>query len=953
MKNISIYITFLFLLFSKIGLSQQPSYSIIGEDFFSGMHIYDIIQDRENNYWIATNNGIYKYNGISFSEIPIPTSHGGSFFNLNQYGEEIFCNNLNGQFFKIVDDKSELYFQLPDSLISSMLISKINEEGELIVCTNRFFKITKSKKIKIILDISYFTDFVYEGNNQLSFVFGKQFIQSIDSVITKTYLPFDKNYVNTSKFKNKFVFFHKLNSTIWAFDKEKQLRKRYENLNKPSTIKFSSQDIWLIYTSSGVDILDSNYRLVNKKGRLFPNKLISSFLEDKEGNILLGTFNNGIIFIPNRNTQTIPIPDDLKLTQITSDNNGNLFLGNSYGSIYKLDSSETLSVFAKNTKKNIEILEYFPKKNEILTNYNDRNIFINVEKNQKKIFIPGGALKDIESINSSQYLLATNSMIEFYNPENTVHDFPLITAKLKSGYIRKKLTHYSGRHYCVNYDSKNKYIYAGSASGLKIGKYDEAPSYFKLENNDVLATDIRVHNDKVYISTQKDGVLIFKKNKLIDQWNIRSEFISNYVSKIVEKNNQLYILTNKGLAITSTDGDILHLINDSEGLNTNNIFDFEIMKDFIYLLNQKGIQKIALKKLSPFSYSPQLFIKSIKVNNFSILDKTEFDHKYNKFLFKLGTNSYKYKKEISYLHRLLPIEKKWLDTPYDKNSIEYKSLPPGSYTFEAKTSFRNEQSSIVSYSFTIDSPYWQKWWFFLLIIVFSIVITILILYYKSKKKIKEVQLQSELNLSKLTAIQSQMNPHFIFNALNSIQHLILKGDVDNSYRYITNFANLVRKTLNFSDKEFISFENEIKLLQLYLQIEKLRFKEHFNYFIDTNGIENISVPPLLAQPFVENALIHGLLHKEGNKELNISFELQDELVCTIQDNGIGREKAAEIKKRQNRTNESFSVNAIRKRFEILKKMFGGKLGVQYIDIVENEKNIGTKVILRIPYNHSS
>ena len=198
-----------------------------------------------------------------------------------------------------------------------------------------------------------------------------------------------------------------------------------------------------------------------------------------------------------------------------------------------------------------------------------------------------------------------------------------------------------------------------------------------------------------------------------------------------------------------------------------------------------------------------------------------------------------------------------------------------------------------------------------------------------------------------------MNPHFIFNSLNSIQDLVLKGDVDNSYTFITKFSNLVRRTLSYSEKDFIDFEQEIKLLELYLSLEKLRFKDELTFTIETNGIQDIQIPPMLIQPFLENALIHGLLHREGKKELSVYFKLEGALICEITDNGVGRKRSAEIKERQKSQHESFSTQAIKKRFEILESHFQNELGVEYVDLIDdNGDALGTKVILKLPTRHS-
>jgi LytS/YehU family sensor histidine kinase len=213
---------------------------------------------------------------------------------------------------------------------------------------------------------------------------------------------------------------------------------------------------------------------------------------------------------------------------------------------------------------------------------------------------------------------------------------------------------------------------------------------------------------------------------------------------------------------------------------------------------------------------------------------------------------------------------------------------------------------------------------------------------------KKALVATELSNLKLTAIRAQMNPHFIFNALNSIQDLVLKGDVEHAYSYITTFSNLVRKTLNYSDKEWIDFDDELNLLELYLALEKLRFKKILQIEINNQDVEDIQIPPMLIQPFIENALVHGLLHREGEKKLKIDFQLKDNLICIIEDNGIGREQAKIIRQRQRVEHESFSGNATRKRFEILSESLKGDFGFYYEDLHENGMPTGTRVTLTIP-----
>jgi len=162
---------------------------------------------------------------------------------------------------------------------------------------------------------------------------------------------------------------------------------------------------------------------------------------------------------------------------------------------------------------------------------------------------------------------------------------------------------------------------------------------------------------------------------------------------------------------------------------------------------------------------------------------------------------------------------------------------------------------------------------------------------------------------------------------------------------------LIRKIMHHSEKEFIDIEEELSMLNVYLEMEQLRFKKDFKYHIESNQITDIEIPPMLIQPFIENALKHGLLHKDGMKELHIEMQIKgDVFECEITDNGVGRVKSKEIKERQNKLYESFSGQSLQKRLEILKKHFGGDFGVEILDLYGTDQTaIGTKVVIKAPF----
>jgi tetratricopeptide (TPR) repeat protein len=215
---------------------------------------------------------------------------------------------------------------------------------------------------------------------------------------------------------------------------------------------------------------------------------------------------------------------------------------------------------------------------------------------------------------------------------------------------------------------------------------------------------------------------------------------------------------------------------------------------------------------------------------------------------------------------------------------------------------------------------------------------------------KQLEAEHQYRQSEIKAIKAQMNPHFMFNTINSAQALILNGDKHEAYRYLCKFSELVRQNLRMSEKHFVYFGQELDLINGYLQLEQLRFGKEFSYQITgADCLGDIKLPPLIIQPFLENAIKHGLLHKKGHKQLLVCFELTEVLTCTIEDNGIGRKAAKAMKNGRLARHDSFSTGAIAKQLELLSIQHGTGLGFDITDLSEGETTCGTLVSIRIPY----
>lgn len=250
------------------------------------------------------------------------------------------------------------------------------------------------------------------------------------------------------------------------------------------------------------------------------------------------------------------------------------------------------------------------------------------------------------------------------------------------------------------------------------------------------------------------------------------------------------------------------------------------------------------------------------------------------------------------------------------------------------------------YKLTIEQAKRQK------LIIYSLIgglILLLLTAFLMYKYIKQQRLAN--NLLALKSLRSQMNPHFIFNALNSVNSFIALNDERTANKYLTDFSLLMRAVLENSEEDFIPLEKEIELLQLYTKLEHFRFQDKFDYniHVDENiNIEDFVIPPMLLQPYIENAVWHGLRYKKtkGQLQINIEKSKQDEITITITDDGVGRQKSKALKTKNQQKQNSKGMGNIKKRVSILNTMYKDKVDV-FIDDFQDEEDTGTKVVVTL------
>jgi LytS/YehU family sensor histidine kinase len=269
-----------------------------------------------------------------------------------------------------------------------------------------------------------------------------------------------------------------------------------------------------------------------------------------------------------------------------------------------------------------------------------------------------------------------------------------------------------------------------------------------------------------------------------------------------------------------------------------------------------------------------------------------------------------------------------------------------------------KQSRLITVPVTVTIQFWKKTWF----VITTWLLSLLLLWWlvwlriarnRRRQMEKEKLMQKMMELEN-TALKSQMNPHFIFNCLNSIQQFIFTGDVAASNKYIAGLGKLIRTTLNNSSKPFVYLNDEAEYLSSYLLLEKMRFGEKINYALDIDSSidpSQVLIPPMLIQPFVENAIKHGLEHKTGSKGF-VQIKMQKEndmLVVTVEDNGIGRKAAAAEKTKRHVAFPSKGMSLTEDRISIMNTLYKGTTSVAIIDLNDGTDGAtGTRVVIKMP-----
>ena len=461
------------------------------------------------------------------------------------------------------------------------------------------------------------------------------------------------------------------------------------------------------------------------------------------------------------------------------------------------------------------------------------------------------------------------------------------------------------------------------------------------------------HNSKVWIGTEKG---LFSYNEKLDTIESHSQNKSIHVQSIIASSDSVFWLgTNTGLYQYHIESGNYTLFSEHEGIPIT-----EFTKGAVKLQNGKILMtgNKGFIVFNPIELQSETVIANTEITGFSLFgnavdvninsgDTIWLNYTSNHFSIEFASIDFIKPKTNLFAYKLSGTGEKWIFTNH--NAVDFTKLAAGSYllTLSSQEAI-NIPEKHAKLHIIISPPYWKTLWFWGIII--SLLAGIVTAYLSAY--IKQIKLSHQNTTLKQKLLSSQMNPHFIFNSLAAIQSHIYKCEPEAAGNYLANFSRLIRLILENSRSETISVDNEILTLKLYLNLQQLRFADKFSYniHIDPNiHTRTTQLPPMLAQPFVENSIEHGIMHLSEKGEINIRFGLTDNyLSIEITDNGVGLQKSEELN-RNKPQHSSLATGITRERLAVLSKKQKQKFTISVLNRNKTEGTMGTKVVLQVPY----
>lgn len=659
--------------------------------------------------------------------------------------------------------------------------------------------------------------------------------------------------------------------------------------------------LWILSSDNGIEYWGDITKITNSSSpvSLFKNVTINHLFVDKDNNVWLTTRGDGLFFLSQKHWQNALQTMPLKLADMNPDcvtgDKGEIFFGHKRAKLSILKNNKA-SVFELPVRRNQSLSIIKPVNDKIVIAGRDNMMYLSSTENPTQLIKLHNihTIKDVTNYKDKTLLMAT-------------HDGVYIVTANGDGATETEQCLYYGRSTSVSI-TENGVILIGTPNGLYVKQSVIAPSnkvkHAVLSEAHITALTL-AGKEHILVGTSVNGLYTYNyKTGEIKQVNNVINQSTGSIEQIYPQNDSIYWLsTDRGAYSIRFDKAMVDkdvkIYTFFDGLPSNNVSSIYSQNDTVYLTTSGGLGiLLPNREITTASHPPVVWLLTAKYSDTAIQfpQKLTIGPGQNDVQLSLSAISYESFGNIKYQYRLLGLTDNWVTT--ESPDISFSGLPPGQYQLQVFGINYNGVKSLKALTLPIIvlPSFWQTWWFKLLIAALVLVgIAFLIMWWVQRyKSIHYKQLQQKRKLAELEleAIKAQINPHFVFNCLNSIQVFSYKNEHDLVKQYINLFAKLIRQTMQYSQETFITLGEEREYLINYLKLEKIRFKDKLNYklWMDESLSSTTLIPAMLVQPYVENALKHGVAavrDREGMVEINFFKNEGGGVVITIEDNGPG------------------------------------------------------------------
>lgn len=950
MKVISVVIAF-FLAHSLTGQTAEFYRTFDIPDGLQSSNVYDLYTDSKGFIYLGTELGLSRFNGIEFVHFPLRDNQGLAIHNITEDASgTIWCMNFGNQVLYLHNDTLRAERVISAALQTNLRGFVVVENELWIASDHAIYRYDKSRMEKV--DIEQQRD----GNYQAI-----HYCPSRDQIITideANICFFDRAGRLVSQLKHHlrhveftcesedYYFIDKPNPKIIYAKNDPLAIRSLSETNYVNRIKKHNNQLHLC-SNRGLFVI--NAKDGGLTARMFTDVRITDMTFDHAGGTWYSTIGKGLFYIP---TPEIKRLSDFErpITSLERGKNGFLFFGSNNGEIVeRRPDGRTRSQRATDYITEIEFIYFDSSHHRLLTSH---GIF----DAETLSHTPGRLGKSISTDGYGNYIVRSFNKVVLINQD--LASAPSLgrlgsSSELEWYNDHLAFTLHNERSISAVWSSQHEAYFIGSSSGLyKITRSGQRETIL-YDDQPLIATGLyEKPNGRLLITTLQHGLLEYDGAGFKALLNNTVGSGSNDFLKASWTPEYGVFLTTKSIEYLRWHPTEEHVRLSSyyplARLNPTAVLTYD---NTVILATRDGLLTFPVpsqdKDDQLLIFAPQLRVGS----NTVLAQSNEVKFSENQVSFEIDLIDYRSMGDVVINYRLSGHSNEWRSQHASNRWVRFLSLPPGNYQFEVFASSPGKTSAVLTQAFSVRPPYWLTWWFLGGIAFAAALLIIGITGLIIRQRQRKYEQQQLLLRSQLTALRSQMNPHFLFNALNSIQGMIYSNRKAEASSTLANFAKLMRKILEFSEKDDVSLEEELQLIESYLDIEAQRFDENFHYHIQRDHpheLSHVRIPTMIVQPFVENAVKHGLLHKDGFRKLEIRTSSENNcLILTIRDNGIGRE--ASVQRQKMRVDKSFATGAISARVALLNKVRRSDMQIQITDLYDDTgMPQGTLVRLTIP-----